>query len=239
MSSNKKSAKDIKKRKFLRQEIIEENLDPQLFIAYISSQKPDAINISNWTPKELKVQIANFKALNPETTDLKKTATKSEQQEIFGNSSDSESESGSSSSEEEEQKNQNAMIEGELHMTEITEDKEDETKEEEGEEKSDKKKYKAKKIVAKMKETILLDQQEELKVEVSNPEVVKGGLFKGSYTVYSVYTQPFDWLVKRRFSDFIWLHDCLEKRFPANYVRFLKLKKDSCCATKGFEQKHP
>ena len=57
-------------------------------------------------------------------------------------------------------------------------------------------------------------------VTVSNPEEIKGKGLKQGYTVYTIKVLPNYWEVKRRYSDFEWLHMCLQKRFPANYVIF-------------------
>lgn len=56
-------------------------------------------------------------------------------------------------------------------------------------------------------------------VHIGEPENVKGKGLKQSYTVYTITTMPYNWVVKRRYSDFEWFLKCLEKRFPANYVR--------------------
>lgn len=89
-------------------------------------------------------------------------------------------------------------------------------------------KYYSKRTVATYISTQLVDQMN-IDVDVSNPEIVKGRGLKGSYTVYTIKTSPFDWIVKRRYSDFEWLHSCLVKRFTANYVKnLLNLTLDSC-----------
>lgn len=81
-------------------------------------------------------------------------------------------------------------------------------------------KYYSKRTVARYMPTELVGKGN-ITVDVSNPEIVKGkslGL-KTSYTVYTIKCTQFDWEVKRRYSDFDWLYNCLVKRFPANYVR--------------------
>lgn len=214
------SKRTEKIQRYLRQEIIEENLNPKLFIAYLKSEKEDGNILSNWKIKDLKSKITEFRSLDHDELELSTKVKEKKLLEFFGNSdSESESESDSSSSSEEQE---NAMEESEPKMVEVKkeEEEEDEKDDEEKEEKEKKKKYRARKNVSKYGPTVLVGQEDELKVEVSNPEVVKAGLFKGSYTVYTIYTEPFQWLVKRRYSDFVWLYNCLVKRFPANYVNF-------------------
>jgi len=48
---------------------------------------------------------------------------------------------------------------------------------------------------------------------------VKGGLFSASYIQYQVTTMPFGWSVKRRFSDFFWLRNVLQKAHLGYVVR--------------------
>lgn len=251
----------LEKRKLLKEEILLQNINPQKFINYFESEKGANKSMKTCTVEELQQQIQAFKNQNPDEIEIKRKISKKEYTYYFGKSSgESESESESSSSEEEEtkkknqkkvekkddssssssdddQEKQNTLIEGELHMSEIPgEEKEDikEDFEEKGDndESKDKRKYKARKHVAKYTPTILVDQGEKLKVEVSNPEVIKKGLFKGSYTVYTIMTSPFEWFVKRRYNDFIWLYECLVKRFPANYViSYFYFLKDSDCSS--------
>ena len=59
---------------------------------------------------------------------------------------------------------------------------------------------------------------------ISKPQIIKAGLFKQSFTIYTIKTFPFQWIVTRRYSDFEWLHDCLVKRFSAHFVGFFQLQ---------------
>ena len=44
---------------------------------------------------------------------------------------------------------------------------------------------------------------------VGSPEKVEGGIFSKSYVSYLITTQPLNWNVRRRFSDFEWLRQTL------------------------------
>lgn len=220
------SKSQLKKQKFLRENIIDQDLNPEKFINFLEGQKEDGQDIDNWTLKELKEQVELFKSEDLEEIDIKRRPTKQEELEVFGMSSEdeseSESESESSSSSESEDDGDNAMEESKPKMKEVkpAKDKKEGGEKDKGLKKKDRRKYKARKNVEKFEPTVLVGKAKELTIEVSNPEVVKGGLFNGrSYTTYTLTTGPFNWSVKRRYSDFIWLHDCLIKRFPANYVR--------------------
>ena len=65
----------------------------------------------------------------------------------------------------------------------------------------------------------------ELKITVKNPKEIEGGVFGKNYIVYEVQTDPFGWVVERRYSDFDWLRKLLQKFFPSFNVPPLPNKK--------------
>ncbi len=65
----------------------------------------------------------------------------------------------------------------------------------------------------------------EIKITVSNPKEVDGGVFGKNYVLYEVKTEPFGWVVERRYSDFDWLRKLLQKFFPSFNVPPLPNKK--------------
>ena len=58
-----------------------------------------------------------------------------------------------------------------------------------------------------------------------NPKEIDGGVFGKNYVVYEVQTDPFGWVVLRRFSDFDTLRKLISKHFPSFYVPPLPNKK--------------
>jgi len=58
-------------------------------------------------------------------------------------------------------------------------------------------------------------------VEISGYEIQDGSIFSSSLAIYSINVKTFDWLVKRKISDFHWLADSLRKLFPCSLVQFL------------------
>ena len=62
-------------------------------------------------------------------------------------------------------------------------------------------------------------------ITVSNPKEVDGGVFGKNYVLYEVKTEPFNWVVQRRFSDFDNLRKLIAKHFPSFYVPPLPNKK--------------
>ena len=62
-------------------------------------------------------------------------------------------------------------------------------------------------------------------VNISNPHQINNSLFSTNYILYDVSTIQFNWVVNRRYSDFIWLRDCLQSLFPGDMIPLLPKKK--------------
>ena len=60
-------------------------------------------------------------------------------------------------------------------------------------------------------------------VEISGYEIQEGSIFSASYAIYTVTVRAFDWVVKRKISDFQWLADSLKKLHPCSLVDIDKL----------------
>ena len=75
----------------------------------------------------------------------------------------------------------------------------------------------------KLEKTQLNDQT--ILVNISNPHQVNNSLFSTNYILYDVSTIQFKWIVNRRYSDFIWLRDCLKNLFPSDIIPMLPKKK--------------
>ncbi len=74
--------------------------------------------------------------------------------------------------------------------------------------------------------TILNDK--EIKSEMKNPKSIEPGFFSNSYIIYDIETTidiNTKWIVQRRYSDFIWLRECLIKFFPREMIAPLPGKK--------------
>ena len=70
-------------------------------------------------------------------------------------------------------------------------------------------------------------------VKVSNPRQINNSIFSQNYVLYDISTPQFNWLVNRRYSDFIWLRDCLHSLFPCDILPLLPKKK---LGNRRFEQ---
>ena len=65
----------------------------------------------------------------------------------------------------------------------------------------------------------------EIKSTISNPRKINDSLVKNSYLLYDVTTPNFNWLVNRRYSDFVWLREALCSLFPTTFIPQLPKKK--------------
>lgn len=70
-------------------------------------------------------------------------------------------------------------------------------------------------------------------VKVSNPRQINNSIFSQNYVLYDVSTPQNNWIVNRRYSDFIWLRDCLHSLFPCDTLPLLPKKK---LGNRRFEQ---
>ena len=63
-------------------------------------------------------------------------------------------------------------------------------------------------------------------VNVLNPkQITNKSFFSKNYVLYDISTPQFNWVVNRRYSDFIWLRDCLKHFFPGDVLPILPKKK--------------
>lgn len=54
---------------------------------------------------------------------------------------------------------------------------------------------------------------------------MQGGYFSSSYTLFTIKTSPFGWTVKRRFGDFQFLRNNIQKLFPGKVIPPIPSKK--------------
>ena len=73
-----------------------------------------------------------------------------------------------------------------------------------------------------------------IEVVVSNPKQINNkSFFSKNYVLYDISTPKLNWVVNRRYSDFIWLRDCLKYLFPGDILPILPKKK---IGNRRFEQ---
>ena len=68
-------------------------------------------------------------------------------------------------------------------------------------------------VKCKLSEITDISTKINIEITISNPLVTEGGLFSKSFVTYLVKTTPFNFEVRRRFSDFEWLHNILMAQY--------------------------
>jgi len=79
-------------------------------------------------------------------------------------------------------------------------------------------------LQCKLTEKNGISAEENLIIKISQPKVVEGNFFSKSYITYLVETNPLGFQVRRRFNDFIWLHDILKSLYINSVVPPLNRK---------------
>ena len=195
------------KQNYLRQNIMDAGYDTNSFVEFLVNKKGEAgADVSNWSFPDLKNVVNEFISLNNPNKD---------QQE-----------------EEKDENNDNTNQNKAEEKKESIENKE--IKEEKKEpikapikEKSEECNYG---IITKNEMQCLKVQNNEIsnsdniKITVGSFEKVEGGIFSKSYVSYLVTTMPFNWNVRRRFSDFEWLRQTLINHYNYCLIPFVPKK---------------
>ena len=180
--------------------------------------------MNNWTYEELKLVVENFKA----DYDHKKEKSKEQtNKEITHENNDKKINEDDIETEK--------LDDIDINKTDNENNKKDsETKEENNNIPSkeisndktlkDKLESKIKEFPCKLLEKSILNDKE-IKVTVKNPKTNEKTLLSLAYVTYEVYTEPYLWLVRRRYNDFSLLRNILCKFYPRNLIPPLPEKK--------------
>ena len=211
------------KQELLKNEIIAKNYDGQKFLEYCINLKENGDDMNNWTYEELKLVVENFKA----DYDLKKEKSKEQiNKEITQENNNKKNDDDI----ETEKLDDMDMIKTENENTKKDSDTKDENNNISNKEISDNKSIKDKleskinEFPCKLLEKSILNDKE-IKVTIKNPKTNEKTLLSLAYVTYEVYTEPFLWLVRRRYNDFSLLRNILCKFYPRNLIPPLPEKK--------------
>ena len=183
------------KQTLLQSEIIEKNYDKTAFINFCLSKKENGDDLNNWTLDELTQIVQEFVSTQNQAS--AENELKIEEPKYEGKN------------------------EGEGEGQEI---KKEDIEKMEKFNAEDSKNFKERTIECrKLEKTKLNDNK--LVITVRNPKEMDGGVFGKNYVLYEVQTDPFGWVVLRRFSDFDNLRKLIAKHFPSFYVPPLPNKK--------------
>ena len=194
------------KQQLLKKEILEKKYDKTAFINFCISKKENGDDLNNWTLDELKEIIKEFVDIQNESQKEK------DLDQVQKSSLD-----GSIIKESVNPALQKSDIENiEKFNAEIAKD------------------FKERDIQCRKIEKTQLNNKD-VKVTVDNPKEKDGGVFGKNYVLYEVHTQPFNWVVTRRYSDFDTLRKLISKEFPSIFVPPLPEKKITKVGNKRFD----
>lgn len=173
------------KREYLRVNIIENNYNPEEFIAYLTENYGEnAADIEVYTFDELKKIVGDFQAkFQPQKEDSLENQQESNTKDI------------SNEEQKEGEKKEEKSEVYSYHESEVFED-----------------------ILTCNKIETSEISFSDITITISSPEKKEGGIFSKSYITYLVSTNPNNFEVRRRYSDFEWLRNILVTHFPAHWV---------------------
>ena len=195
------------KQDLLNNEIITKNYDKNAFINFCLSKKENGDDLNNWTLEELKEIVSEFVSTQNE---VQVEAQPEEQNQNYQNYQEPNPQQEIPHPEDQQQQEQEIKKEDIEKMEKFNAE--------------DSKSFKERVFTCKkLEKTDLSDKK--IIITVKNPKEKDGGVFGKNYVLYEVHTDPFNWTVYRRFSDFDNLRKLIGKHFPSFYVPPLPNKK--------------
>ena len=172
------------KQNYLRINIIDAGYDPNVFVEFLMNKKgEDGADVANWSLPDLKNVVQEFINLNSNNNNEQQ-----QQQE--------ENENINKDNTNENDKKENIKVQNKENGEEFTYG------------------ILSKKQVQCVKVTNNeIGNCENVKITVGSFEKVEGNFFSKSYVSYLITTSPFNWNVRRRFSDFEWLRQTLMNHY--------------------------
>ena len=186
------------KQNYLRQNIMDAGYDTNAFVEFLMNKKGEAgADVANWSLPDLKNVVQEFINLN-----------NNNQQEEVNNNNNEEMKDNIDENKNVENENENKEVKN-------TNEKKEGTKQV-NKEKSEEFNYG---IISKNEMQCLkvlnneISNCNNIQITVGSFEKVEGKIFSKSYVSYLVTTMPFNWNVRRRFSDFEWLRQTLVNHY--------------------------
>lgn len=219
------------KQNFLRENILERGYDTNAFIEFLIQKKGEGgDDVANWSLPDLKVVVSEFISLNEQNKLIEENQNQINE-DINNN----------------EINNNNI----EVNQNENEEKVKQEKKEEIGDwvevDENDKKNL-PKDLTSKTSKEIKdtggygitslkelkcktvpnneISKCDNIQIKIESFEKVERKLFSKSYAIYTIITLPFNWKVRRRFSDFEWLHQTLTNNYNYCLVPAFQRKKN-------------
>ncbi len=216
------------KQELLKEEIVAKNYDGQKFLEYCMNLKENGDDMNNWKLDELKSVVENFKA------DYEYKEKEKEKEKIQENKEEKK-ENNEENLEEEKPNEKETKNEENINKEKDIESKEETinsmNKEKDKDKEIDTFEPKIKEVTCKLLEKSILNNKE-IKVTIKDPKTNEKSLLSLGYVSYEVFTEPSNWSVRRRYSDFTLLRNILCKFYPRYFIPPLPEKR---IGTKRFQ----
>ena len=180
--------KDLQeKQAYLRENVLEKGYDADEFMSFLKSKKGEnGLDLNNWTLNELKNSVKFF---------ILQKIDEEPGEEINKND-EIENNANGDMAQVKENSNSNFINE---NNNEIRSQPKEENLEIEQ---------------CLISETTPLSKIDNVKIKLSSPKKIEGGLFQKSYILYEVFTEPYNYKTYKRYSDFDWLRKALSIIYP-------------------------
>ena len=222
------------KQNFLRNNILDKGYDANVFVEFLIEKKgPDGADVSNWEFSDLEKVVKEFINMNNNKENnlnnnkenkissmsdfLSNEINKIENNNEIKNSSENNNNNNINKIDE---KNINQQDKNINDNKNISQKKENEKQEQKLIPQNENEYYECCKL--NLSKFCLSN---DIKIVVSSPEKIDNGIFSKSYINYLITTFPFNYQVRRRYSDFEWLRNALLVLYPGNIIPPIPRKK--------------
>ena len=225
------------KQKYLRQNILDKGYDANDFIAFLESKKGEgASDISNWSKIDLYAVVQEYILVHTKDNTNSKPKTEPSNNNNTNTNTSNNNNINNNIEPKKENNNNNDKNSKILNDYEIIEDKSVIKNEmiNDKKEKINSKNFVANDenfgmivpdfIICQKAETNALNNQDNLEITVSDPQKVDNGFFSKAYINFLISTNPFNFKVRRKHADFVWLRERLSVIFNLNVLPRLPRK---------------
>ena len=196
----------IEKQNYLREVILDKGYDTTLFTTFLEKKDPEAgIDINKWTIEQLQIAVDEFCAQYEPTQDF----TNNNNEDNFNNIDNEQP--FQDEIDNNYYNNNNDIpnnIEPNIQVNEVIEPSNNSNNTTNNNINNELTYIKCMRIG----ETEI-SKTSNVNITVSFPEIVESGFFSSKYVTYLVSTSPFDFKVRRRYSDFVWLREFFKIHF--------------------------
>ena len=179
-----------RKQEFLRNSILESGYDADEFMAFLQEKKgDDGIDLNNWILSELQDAVLEFTSLHQPHLNENFNENLYENEQNYNNLNYNDNNNNNNNNDYNNDNNNN--YENNINNY------------------SESVKFQNEYVECTKTEVSTLSTRKNIIVNVAFPEKKEGGIFTKSYVTYCVNTLPWDYKVRKRYSDFEWLKNIL------------------------------